>query len=109
MPTPAKAVVGNRSAIGEQYVDLQPQSDDGERSCRRRRHPGSATSIPIQPTQLVVNLDRLVRSIDVADVTTVLDELGKAFEGSGDDLQRLIDAGDQLTQAATANLPRPSS
>ncbi|MDP9182721.1 MAG: MCE family protein [Actinomycetota bacterium] len=104
VPTPIKAAVGNRSAIGEQYVDLQPQSDDGTALRAGDIIPVSQTSIPIQPTQLVVNLDRLVRSIDLADVATVLDELGKAFEGSGDDLQRLIDASDKLTQSASEHL-----
>ena len=104
--TPVKAAVGNRSAIGEQYVDLLPQSDGPARLRAGDVIPMSQTSIPIQPTQLVVNLDRLVRSIDIADVATVLDELGKAFQGSGDDLQRLIDAGDLLTRAATQHLPQ---
>jgi phospholipid/cholesterol/gamma-HCH transport system substrate-binding protein len=103
---PAKASVGNRSAIGEQYVDLLPQSDGPERLHAGDVIPMTQTSIPIQPTQLVVNLDRLVRSIDLADVATVLDELGKAFQGSGDDLQRLIDAGDLLTRAASQHLPQ---
>jgi phospholipid/cholesterol/gamma-HCH transport system substrate-binding protein len=104
--SPAKAVVGNRSAIGEQFVDLQPQNDGRDYLEAGDVIPMSATSIPIQPTQLVVNLDRLVRSVDLADVATVLDELAKAFDGSGEDLQRLIDAGDQLTQAATQHLPQ---
>jgi phospholipid/cholesterol/gamma-HCH transport system substrate-binding protein len=103
---PAKAAVGNRSAIGEQYVDLLPQSDGPARLKAGDVIPMDQTSIPIQPTQLVVNLDRLVRSVDLADVATVLDELGKAFQGSGDDLQRLIDAGDLLTRAATQHLPQ---
>lgn len=103
---PVKASVGNRSAIGEQYVDLLPQSDGPARLHAGDVIPMSQTSIPIQPTQLVVNLDRLVRSVDLADVATVLDELGKAFQGSGDDLQRLIDAGDLLTRAATQHLPQ---
>jgi phospholipid/cholesterol/gamma-HCH transport system substrate-binding protein len=103
---PAKAVVGNRSAIGEQYVDLQPQSDGDVLLRDGDVIPRSATTIPIQPTQLVVNLDRLVRSVNISDVATVLDELAKAFDGSGDDLQRLIDAGDQLTEAATQHLPQ---
>jgi phospholipid/cholesterol/gamma-HCH transport system substrate-binding protein len=102
--TPAKAAVGNRSAIGEQYVDLQPQNDGTDLLQAGDVIPMKDTSIPIQPTQLVVNLDRLVRSVDLADVATVLDELAKAFDGSGDDLQRLIDAGDQLTEAATQHL-----
>lgn len=104
--TPTKAAVGNRSAIGEQYVDLLPQSDHGKVLEEGDVIPMTSTSIPIQPTQLVVNLDRLVRSVDLADVATVLDELARAFHGSGDDLQRLIDAGDQLTQAATEHLPQ---
>ena len=29
IPADAHALVGNRSAVGEQYVELQPQSDDG--------------------------------------------------------------------------------
>ncbi|HUR50639.1 MAG TPA: MlaD family protein [Mycobacteriales bacterium] len=106
VPFPTKAQVGNRSAIGEQYVDLLPQSDGPNVLHDGDVIPMSATSIPIQPTQLVVNLDRLVRSIDLADVGIVLDELAKGFEGSGDDLQRLIDAGDRLTRAATEHLPQ---
>jgi len=68
--------------------------------------PMDRTSIPIQPSQLLVNLDRFVNSIDTEDVSTVLGELGDAFEGSGKDLQRLVDAGDLLTRAATDALPQ---
>lgn len=106
IPSPAKAFVGNRSAVGEQYVDLQPLQDGGDLLVAGDVIPPSMTGIPIQPTQLVVNLDRLVRSIDVADVAVVLDELGTAFEGAGDDLQQLIDSGDLLTRAATQHLPQ---
>jgi phospholipid/cholesterol/gamma-HCH transport system substrate-binding protein len=35
----------------------------------------------------------------------VIDELGKAFGGSGRDLQRLLDSGDALTRAAVDALP----
>lgn len=106
VPADTRAVVANRSAVGEQYVDLQPQSDGGP-----YLQPGAViaqarTSIPIQPTQLLVGLDRLANSVDVKDVGVVLDELGKAFTGTGDSLQRLIDAGDQLTQAALDDLPQ---
>jgi phospholipid/cholesterol/gamma-HCH transport system substrate-binding protein len=106
VPKPSRAVVGNRSAIGEQYVDLQPQNDGTTYLAAGDRIPVESTAIPIQPTQLVVNLDRLVRSVNLADLSTVLDELGKAVDGAGDDLQRLIDASDQLTTTATQNLPQ---
>lgn len=101
-----KAFVGNRSAVGEQYVDLQPQSDSGPYLSGGDVIDRDHTGIPIAPTQLLVNLDRFVTSIDTRDVTVVLDELGKAFEGTGNSLQRLVDAGDQLTEAATAHLPQ---
>ena len=106
VPTPTRAVIGNRSAVGEQFVDLQPQSDGATMLKGGDVIPVAMTRIPISPTQLIVNLDRLVNSVDTADVTVVLDELGQAFDGVGPDLQRLIDAGDQLTSAATANLPQ---
>lgn len=106
IPTPVKAVIGNRSAVGEQYVDLQSLQDGDDLLADGDVIPTSMTSIPIQPTQLVVNLDKLVRSIEVADVAVVLEELGTAFDGAGDDLQQLIDAGDLLTEAATRHLPQ---
>jgi phospholipid/cholesterol/gamma-HCH transport system substrate-binding protein len=106
VPKDVKAFVGNRSAVGEQYVDLQPQVDDGPYLADGDVIDRANTGIPIPPTQLLVNLDRFVTSIDTRDVTVVLDELGKAFEGSEDSLQRLVDAGDQLTEAATAHLPQ---
>ncbi len=106
VPTPVKAFVGNRSAVGEQYIDLRPESDSSTVLKQGDRIALNMTGIPIQPTQLLVNLDNLVKSIDTADITVTLDELGKAFDGAGNDLQRLIDAGDQLTAAATANLPQ---
>ena len=106
VPTPVRAVIGNRSAIGEQYVDLQPEHAGAPYLAANGAIPRDMTAIPIPPTQLVVNLDDLVRSVDVDDVTTVLDELGTAFTGTGDDLQRFLDASDKLTTTATQYLPQ---
>jgi len=106
VPKDVKAFVGNRSAVGEQYVDLQPQADTSPYLRQGDVISKDRTGIPIPPTQLLVNLDRLVKSVNTDDVTVVLDELGAAFEGSGDSLQRLVDAGDQLTEAASAHLPQ---
>jgi phospholipid/cholesterol/gamma-HCH transport system substrate-binding protein len=104
VPDDARALVANRSAVGEQYVDLQPQRqgepffDDGDVIPRER------TTTPISPTELIVNLDDFVSSIDTRDLAVVLDELGQAFDGAGDSLQRLVDDGDLLTQAALEDL-----
>ena len=106
VPDDARAVVGNRSAVGEQYVDLQPARNSPPYLAAGSVIPLTRTEIPISPTQLVVNLDDFVKSIDTTDLGIVLDELGRAFgNGTGDSLQKLIDAGDVLTQAAIDALP----
>jgi phospholipid/cholesterol/gamma-HCH transport system substrate-binding protein len=106
VPADVRAVVGNRSAVGEQYVDLQPASDGEPYLDAGDLIPQSRTAIPISPTQLVTNLDDFVRSVDTTDLGIVLDELGAAFDdGTGDALQEIVDSGNLLTQAAIDALP----
>jgi len=109
VPTDVKAVVGNRSAVGEQFVDLQPQRTGSPFLAENAVIPQSMTEIPISPTQLVVNLDDFVRSIDNQSLAITLDELGRAFTGAGPSLQRLVDSGDVLTRAAIDNLPQTTA
>ncbi len=104
VPDDARALVANRSAVGEQYVDLQPQRSGGPFLEAGDVIPNERTDTPISPTELIVNLDDFVTSIDNEDLAIVLDELGQAFDGAGDSLQRLVDNGDLLTQAAIDNL-----
>jgi phospholipid/cholesterol/gamma-HCH transport system substrate-binding protein len=104
VPADAKALVANRSAVGEQYVDLQPQSEGEPFLEAGDVIPSDRTDIPISPTELIVNLDDFVSSVDTRDLAIVLDELGQAFDGAGDSLQRLVDSGDLLTQAALENI-----
>ena len=106
VPDDLRAVVANRSAVGEQYVDLQPTRQGAPFLEGGDVIPMSMTEIPISPTQLVTNLDEFVTSIDTEDLGVVLDELGKAFEGdAGSSLQEIIDSGNTLTQAAIEALP----
>ena len=105
VPTDTKAVVANRSAVGEQYVDLQPERDGRPFLAQCDTIPRADTETPLPVQTLLVNLDRLVNSVDREDLATVIDELGTAFNGTGPDLQRLIDNGNSLTQAATEALP----
>jgi phospholipid/cholesterol/gamma-HCH transport system substrate-binding protein len=104
VPADTLAVVANRSAIGEQYVDLQPRRSgapylrDGSTIAR------ADTRTPLSTTALLVDLDRLVASVPRQDLVTVIDELGTAFRGTGPDLSRLVDAGNALIESADANL-----
>ena len=67
--------------------------------------PRRNTETPLPVQTLLVNLDRLVNSVPRDDLVTVIDELGAAFNGTGPDLQRLIDKGNALTEEATEALP----
>ncbi len=104
VPRDTVAVVENRSAVGEQYVDLQPRTTGGPFLADGDKVAGPDNRTPLPTETLLLNLDRLVNSVDKEDLVTVIDELGTAFEGTGPDLQRLLDSGDALTRAATDNL-----
>jgi len=106
VPADTRAVVANRSAVGEQYVDLQPKRAGAPYLHDGSRIPRADTQTPLHTETLLVNLDRLVGSVNRDDLATVIDELGKAFAGSGKDLQAIIDSGDALTRTASDNLPQ---
>jgi phospholipid/cholesterol/gamma-HCH transport system substrate-binding protein len=109
IPADTLAVVANRSAVGEQYVDLQPRARSGpylrDGSTIARRN----TRVPLPTTQLILSLDRLVNSVDKQDLRTTVDELGKAFAGTGPHLSRLVDSGNALVGSATDSLPQTIS
>jgi phospholipid/cholesterol/gamma-HCH transport system substrate-binding protein len=105
VPQDSEAVVENRSAVGEQYVDLQPRTSGGPYFSGGARLPRSSTRIPTRVDQVLLHVDRLVGSVDRDQLSTTVDELGKAFSGTGPDLQRLLDSGDALTRSATEALP----
>jgi phospholipid/cholesterol/gamma-HCH transport system substrate-binding protein len=105
VPRDSAAVVENRSAVGEQYVDLQPKAAAGPYLTGGARIPRSSTRIPTRIDQVLLHVDDLVGSVDLDDLSTTVEELGKAFAGTGPDLQRLLDSGDALTRSATEALP----
>lgn len=104
IPADATAVVADRSAVGEQYVDLQPHRRSGPYLHDGSVIPRGRTRLPISSTKLLVDLDQLVDSVDKRDLTTVLSELDAAFAGTGPALQALIDNGNAVTAAASANI-----
>ncbi|MEU4288736.1 MlaD family protein [Kribbella sp. NPDC026596] len=104
IPNDLLAVVANRSAIGEQYVDLQPRRDDGPYLQNNSKIARDDTAIPIDTTELLLNLDQLVNSVDKQSLQTTVRELGAALKGRGTDLQRIIDSSGTLIDDADANV-----
>jgi phospholipid/cholesterol/gamma-HCH transport system substrate-binding protein len=104
VPADVKAVVANRSAIGEQYVDLQPRDNSAPYLKDGSRIDRKDTELPITTTELLVNLDQLVNSVDRDDLRVTVKELGDALRGKGGDLQKIIDSSGVLINEADANV-----
>ena len=104
IPADVRAVVANRSAVGEQYVDLQPQSQGGPYLENQSEIGRSATKTPLSATTLLVDLDQLVNSVNRAAMRTVVSELGTAFYGTGPALRTIIETGNSFMDTALANL-----
>ncbi|MFF4840267.1 MCE family protein [Streptomyces collinus] len=109
IPADTLAVIADRSAVGEQYVDLQPRRSGGPYLVDGSPIPRSRTRTPLPVTDLVLSLDRLVNSVGKDDLRTTVDELGKAFAGTGPNLGRLVDSGNALVESASESLPQTVS
>ncbi|HEX5596536.1 MAG TPA: MCE family protein [Micromonosporaceae bacterium] len=105
VPADLTAVVAQRSAVGEQYVDLRPNTDAGPYLRDGDTIPRERTATPLPVETLLANLDALVRSVGVDDLSVVIDELGQAFEGRETALRRLLDANSLLLAEANRRLP----
>lgn len=104
IPTDVLAVVANKSAIGEQYVDLQPRSSAGPFLAAGSVIPLGSTRIPIDTTTLLVDVNGLVKSVNTDSLRTVVDELGQAFEGTSQDLATILDTSSAFIKTADANI-----
>ncbi|MYS72970.1 MCE family protein, partial [Streptomyces sp. SID5926] len=105
IPADTKAVVAGLSAVGEQYIDLRPESDGSPYLADGTRIEQADTEVPAPVTDVLTSVDDLVSSVPLEDLRTVVDEFGKAFEGHGDDLQVLLDSGSDFVEAADRALP----
>jgi phospholipid/cholesterol/gamma-HCH transport system substrate-binding protein len=104
IPKDVLAVVANKSAIGEQYVDLQPRASSGPYLASGSTITQANTRIPIDTTTLLVDVNDLVKSVDTDSLRTVVDELGQAFEGTGQDLSTILDTSSEFIDAADDNI-----
>jgi phospholipid/cholesterol/gamma-HCH transport system substrate-binding protein len=102
IPSDVRAVIGNGSALGEQYVDLQPATSSGPYLRQGSVIPADHTSLPVSTETLLVNLDTLVRSVPQADLHTLVDQLGTGFSETGPALRSLLDATSTLSAKANA-------
>lgn len=103
IPADTMAVVANRSAVGEQYVDLEPAVNGGPFLKGGSTIATADTRVPVSTVTLLSNLDSLVRSIPNGTLATSVNSLGQAFAGTGPALGKIIDGMSAFIQTATQN------
>ncbi|MGB3602462.1 MAG: MlaD family protein [Gordonia sp. (in: high G+C Gram-positive bacteria)] len=102
VPASAKAVLANRSAIGEQFIDLQPSSSAGPYLANGDTIEGAVTPPKLQ--DVIADTITLTKTIPVDELSSLVKELGKAFNGKGDDLTRLVASLDKLSKDGVENI-----
>ena len=96
IPAALHASVLSVSAVGEQYVDLQPANESAP-----YLHDGSVieaanTSIPQAVGPMLDQVSALIGSVPKDKISPLLDETFKGFNGAGYDLGSLLDSSSHL-------------
>lgn len=104
IPRDLDALVRNRSAIGEQYLDLRPRTAgapylaDGDVV----KVPEAALPMPIDG--LLDDVVAFSRSLPAEDFGVLVDELYDASRSAGDDLRALLAASSDVVEGARPHL-----
>lgn len=104
IPANTRAEVHSVSAIGEQFVQLLPQSGEGPSLKNGDVIPEDRTSVPPNVNDLLAAANRGLDAIPHDNLKTVIDESFTAFGGLGPDLSRLISGATTLASDARKNV-----
>ncbi|ALG85926.1 MCE family protein [Gordonia phthalatica] len=91
IPSDAKASVRSVSAIGEQFVEFTPPKDPSE-SNLRDGDTITSDDLPVEISAMLDQADGLLNEVSDTKLRSVMDEAFLAFNGTGQDLQRLMDS-----------------
>ena len=93
IPADLQANVFSVSAVGEQYVDLQPRTDDGPYLRDGSVITVKDTGVPQAVGPMLDQVSALLQSIPKDKLGKLLDESFKGLNGAGDDLAALFESG----------------
>lgn len=101
LPVDSAMYVHNLSAVGEQYLDFQPEDTDGPYAEDGTVFRGDESSLPVDEADLLIDIDDFVGSVDKQALRVVIEELGLMFTDTGRDLQALLDNGSVFIDEAS--------
>jgi phospholipid/cholesterol/gamma-HCH transport system substrate-binding protein len=107
-PIPARlqAAVADLSAVGEQYVDLRPDTSGGPYLAAGSVIPQADTQLPLPVTTLLTSINTLAGSLPLSTLRALLNELATGLQGQGTDLAGILDGDHALVQALDATTPQ---
>ncbi len=106
VPADLTAKVLSVSAVGEQYVDLQPKTDSPPYLQDGSKIAVQHTTIPQPVGPMLDQVSALVNSIPKTKLGQLLDESFQGFNGSGYDLGSLIDSSETVSRDANGVVDR---
>jgi phospholipid/cholesterol/gamma-HCH transport system substrate-binding protein len=104
IPADVEAEVHSVSAIGEQYVDLIPRSEDGPALKNGDVIGRDQTSVPPNISSLLSATNKGLQAIPQENLKTVVDEAYVAFGGLGPEIGRFLRGASALASDARANI-----
>ncbi|OZD81022.1 Mce family protein [Rhodococcus sp. 05-340-1] len=103
VPADTEAEVHSMSAIGEQYIDIIPNSPDGPYLSDGSVIPLDRTSVPEQVGPTIDLLQTALASIGSDNLRSVLDESAAALGNNGTNVAELLDSFRTLSADANAD------
>jgi len=104
IPADVKAEVHSVSSVGEQFVQLLPQSASGPRLKDGDVIPANHTTVPTDINKVLADTTRGLQAIPQDNLKTVVDEAYVAVGGLGPELRRLVNGSTTLAIDARKNL-----
>ena len=98
-----------KSAVGEQFVDLLPGSDEGPYLEHQDRIPKEQTSIPVSTQALLSTLEAVLRGVPPEDLKGAVDALGIGLTGRGPDIATILESSATLAELFAERAPEVQS
>jgi phospholipid/cholesterol/gamma-HCH transport system substrate-binding protein len=102
LPSGVNAAVVPSSLLGERYIQLFPAYQGGPVLRPGSTIPLSRTAVPAEPDEVLRSLQDYMGGLDSETVTNFVANAAKALDGSGDDLNRLIEHGASVIETLAA-------
>jgi len=106
IPAHLQAAVADLSAVGEQYVDLRPDTASGPFLAAGSVIPQRDTQLPLPVTTLLTSVNTLAVSLPLGTLRSLLNELATGLQGQGANLAGILDGNHALVQAFNETAPQ---